>query len=233
MAVAISLFTHRRAWAGGWRSARPSSAADLIDRVTKGLDAASVEVPVGFKWFVDGLRNGSLGFGGEESAGSILPALQWICLDTHKDAIIPALLSAEITARVNRDPGELYRELERDFGAPVFKRVDAPASPAEKRILARCHPSKLIARALQVKKSRPSSRARPEMTRRSAAFKVIAENGWFAARPSGTEDIYKIYAESFRGTDHLQHILEQAETIVADALGAASKGDSGEMRSAG
>jgi phosphoglucomutase len=227
------LFQNRPEWAREVAVGKTVVSSRMIDLVTAKLGRRLYEVPVGFKWFVDGLHNGSLGFCGEESAGASFLRLDGSVWTTDKDAIIPALLSAEITARAGRDPGELYRELEREFGGPVFKRVDAPASPAEKRILAKLSPQQIDCATLAGEKIQTVLTRAPGNDAAIGGIKVIAENGWFAARPSGTEDIYKIYAESFRGTDHLQHILEQAETIVADALAAASKGNAEEMQSAG
>ena len=227
------LFQNRPEWAREVAVGKTVVSSRMIDLVTAKLGRRLYEVPVGFKWFVDGLHNGSLGFCGEESAGASFLRFNGSVWTTDKDAIVPALLSAEITARLNRDPGELYRELEREFGAPVFKRVDAPASLAEKRILAKLSPQQIDCASLAGEKIQTILTRAPGNNAAIGGIKVIAENGWFAARPSGTEDIYKIYAESFRGTDHLQRILEQAETIVADALAAASKGNAEEMRSAG
>jgi phosphoglucomutase len=227
------LFHNRPEWTREVAVGKTVVSSRMIDLVTAKLGRRLYEVPVGFKWFVDGLHNGSLGFCGEESAGASFLRFNGSVWTTDKDAIIPALLSAEITARLGRDPGELYCELEHEFGRPVFKRVDAPASPAEKRILAKLSAQQVDCASLAGEKIQTVLTHAPGNDAAIGGIKVIAENGWFAARPSGTEDIYKIYAESFRGTDHLQHILEQAETIVADALAAASKGNAEEMRSAG
>jgi phosphoglucomutase len=227
------LFQNRPEWAREVAVGKTVVSSRMIDLVTAKLGRRLYEVPVGFKWFVDGLHNGSLGFCGEESAGASFLRFNGSVWTTDKDAIIPALLSAEITARIGRDPGELYRELEHEFGGPVFKRIDAPASPAEKRILAKLSPQQIDCASLAGEKIQTVLTRAPGNDAAIGGIKVIAENGWFAARPSGTEDIYKIYAESFRGADHLQHILEQAETIVADALATASKGNAEEMQSAG
>lgn len=234
LSVAIRyLFQNRPKWTSEVAVGKTVVSSRMIDLVTAKLGRRLYEVPVGFKWFVDGLHNGSLGFCGEESAGASFLRFDGSVWTTDKDAIVPALLSAEITARSNRDPGELYSELEREFGGPVFKRVDAPASPAEKRILGKLSPQQIDCSNLAGEKILTVLTRAPGNDAPIGGIKVIAESGWFAARPSGTEDIYKIYAESFRGMDHLQHILEQAETIVADALGAASRDDAGRMRSAG
>ena len=234
LSVAIRyLFQNRPKWTSEVAVGKTVVSSRMIDLVTAKLGRRLYEVPVGFKWFVDGLHNGSLGFCGEESAGASFLRFDGSVWTTDKDGIVPALLSAEITARTSRDPGELYSELEREFGGPVFKRVDAPASPAEKRILGKLSPQQIDCSNLAGEKILTVLTRAPGNDAPIGGIKVIAESGWFAARPSGTEDIYKIYAESFRGMDHLQHILEQAETIVADALGAASRDDAGRMRSAG
>ena len=175
-------------------------------------------MPVGFKWFVDGLFDGSLGFGGEESAGASFLRRDGTVWTTDKDGIIPALLAAEITARAGRDPGEIYRELTREFGEPVYDRVEAPATPEQKRRLAALSPEQVKSTQLAGEPiQRVLSRA-PGNDAPIGGVKVVAEGGWFAARPSGTEEIYKIYAESFRGEDHLRRIVEEAQAIVDQAL---------------
>ena len=195
--------------------------SQMIDRVTAKLGRKLYEVPVGFKWFVDGLLDGSLGFGGEESAGASFVRLDGSVWTTDKDGIVPALLSAEITARMGRDPGEIYRELTREFGEPVYDRVEAPATPEQKEALERLSPEQVRFTDLAGEKIQTLLTHAPGNGAPIGGIKVIAESGWFAARPSGTEDIYKIYAESFRGADHLRRILEEAQTIVNDALAAA------------
>ncbi len=223
LSVAIFyLFQHRPKWRKEAAVGKTVVSSQMIDRVTAKLGRKLYEVPVGFKWFVDGLLDGSLGFGGEESAGASFVRLDGSVWTTDKDGIVPALLAAEITARMGRDPGEIYRELTREFGEPVYDRVEAPATPEQKERLAKLSPQQVqITEIWRAKKSRPSSPARRATAPPSAELKVVAESGWFAARPSGTEDIYKIYAESFRGADHLRRILEEAQTIVSDALAAA------------
>ena len=176
------------------------------------------EVPVGFKWFVDGLLDGSLGIGGEESAGAAFLRLDGSAWTTDKDGIVPALLSAEITARMGRDPGEIYRELEREFGASAYDRIDAPATPAQKQALAKLSPQQIKSAELAGEKIQAILTRAPGNDAPIGGLKVVAENGWFAARPSGTEDIYKIYAESFRGEDHLRRIQAEAQSIVSAAL---------------
>ena len=192
----------------------------MIDRVTAKLGRKLYEVPVGFKWFVDGLLDGSLGFGGEESAGASFVRLDGSVWTTDKDGIVPALLSAEITARMGRDPGEIYRELTREFGEPVYDRVEAPATPEQKQMLAKLSPQQIRSTELAGEKIQTILTHAPGNGAPIGGLKVIAESGWFAARPSGTEDIYKIYAESFRGADHLRRILAEAQAIVSAALAA-------------
>jgi phosphoglucomutase len=194
----------------------------MIDRVTAKLGRKLYEVPVGFKWFVDGLLDGSLGFGGEESAGAAFVRLDGSVWTTDKDGIVPALLAAEITARMGRDPGEIYEELTREFGEPVYDRVEAPATPAQKEMLERLSPQQILSAELAGEKIQTILTQAPGNGAPIGGLKVIAASGWFAARPSGTEDIYKIYAESFRGADHLRRILEEAQTIVNDAIAPAA-----------
>ena len=180
----------------------------MIDRVTARLGRKLYEVPVGFKWFVDGLLDGSLGFGGEESAGASFLRRDGTVWTTDKDGIVPALLSAEITARTGRDPGELYRELTRELGEPVADRIEAPATAEQKQKLAKLSPQQVHITELA---GEPIDRVLDSAPGNGApigGIKVIVASGWFAARPSGTEDIYKIYAESFRGEEHLRHPAE-------------------------
>ena len=190
----------------------------MIDRVTAKLGRKLFEVPVGFKWFVDGLLGGSLGFGGEESAGASFLRRDGSVWTTDKDGIVPALLAAEITARMGRDPSEIYRELTREFGDPAYDRVEAPATAEQKELLAKLAPGQLKISELAGEKIQTVLTNAPGNEAPIGGLKVVAESGWFAARPSGTEDIYKIYAESFRGADHLSRILAEAQTIVNDAL---------------
>lgn len=192
----------------------------MIDRVTTKLSRRLYEVPVGFKWFVNGLLDGSLGFGAEESAGASFIRMDGSVWTTDKDGIVSALLSAEITARMGRDPGEIYRELTREFGEPVYDRVDAPATPEQKRMLAQLSPQQIRSAELADEKLQTILTHAPGNDAPIGGLKVVAKSGWFAARPSGTEDIYKIYAESFRGADHLRRILAEAQTIVDAALAA-------------
>jgi phosphoglucomutase len=192
----------------------------MIDRVTAKLGRKLFEVPVGFKWFVDGLLDGSLGFAGEESAGSVFLRLDGTVWTTDKDGIVPCLLAAEITARTGHDPGKNYRKLTREFGDPVYDRVDAPATPEQKERLAKLSPQQVKLTELAGEKIKTILTHAPGNGAPIGGLKVVAESGWFAARPSGTENIYKIYAESFQGEDHLHRILEEAQTIINAALAA-------------
>ena len=221
LSVAIFyLFQHRPKWREEAAVGKTVVSSQMIDRVTAKLGRKLYEVPVGFKWFVDGLLDGSLGFGGEESAGASFVRLDGSVWTTDKDGIVPALLAAEITARMDRDPGEVYRELTREFGEPVYDRVEAPATPEQKEILGRLSPQQVRSTDLAGEKIQAILTRAPGNGAPIGGLKVVAESGWFAARPSGTEDIYKIYAESFRGADHLRRILEEAQAIVSDTLAA-------------
>ena len=179
-------------------------------------------MPVGFKWFVDGLLDGSLGFSGEESAGASFLRLDGSVWTTDKDGIISALLAAEITANMGRDPGEIYRDLSYEFGEPVYDRVEAAATQEQKEILEKLSASQVKQTDLAGEKIKTILTRAPGNDAPIGGLKVVAENGWFAARPSGTEEIYKIYAESFHGNDHLKRILEEAQTIVNDAIAPAA-----------
>jgi len=190
----------------------------MIDRVVVKLGRKLYEVPVGFKWFVDGLLDGSLAFAGEESAGASFVRLDGNVWTTDKDGIVPALLAAEITARMDRDPGELYRDLTREFGEPAYDRVEAPATPEQKEMLGKLSPQQVRSKDLAGEKIVAVLTRAPGDNAPIGGLKVVAENGWFAARPSGTENIYKIYGESFSGADHLRRIFEEAQQIVNDAL---------------
>jgi phosphoglucomutase len=196
----------------------------MIDRVTAKLGRKLHEVPVGFKWFVAGLLDGALGFGGEESAGATFLRQDGTVWTTDKDGIVPAMLAAEITARMGRDPGEIYGELAREFGESVFDRVDAPATPAQKKLLSELSPRQVQSTELAGEKIQSILTRAPGNDAPIGGLKVIANGGWFAARPSGTEDIYKIYAESFRGEDHLQRIVKEAQAMVDAALAAGTRG---------
>jgi phosphoglucomutase len=224
LAVAVYyLFQHRPKWPGAAAVGKTLVSSQLIDRVTAKIGRKLYEVPVGFKWFVNGLLDGSLGFGGEESAGAAFARLDGGVWTTDKDGIILALLAAEITARMGRDPGEIYRELTREFGEPVYERIDAPATPEQKAVLARLSPQQVQTKDLAGEGILAILTTAPGNGAPIEGLKVVAKSGWFAARPSGTENIYKIYAESFRGADHLKRIQEEAQTIVSEALAASPR----------
>jgi phosphoglucomutase len=193
----------------------------MIDRVAARLGRRLAEVPVGFKWFVDGLVDGSFGFGGEESAGASFLRHNGTAWTTDKDGIILDLLAAEITAKTGRDPAQHYAELESMFGQPVYERMDAPASPAQKAVLQNLSPAMVAATELAGEAITAKLTHAPANHAAIGGLKVVTENGWFAARPSGTENIYKIYAESFLGTEHLKRIQHEAQAIVTAALQAA------------
>ena len=219
LAVSIDyLFQNRPRWRADSGVGKTVVSSQMIDHVASKLGRRLYEVPVGFKWFVDGLVDGSLGFGGEESAGAAFLRQDGTVWTTDKDGIAPALLSAEITARTGRDPGEAYRELTRQFGAPCFERIDAAASPAQKKLLSQLTPDKVKSAELAGEKIQTILTRAPGNNAAIGGLKVIAEHGWFAARPSGTEDVYKIYAESYRDAAHLRRIQEEAQGIVSAAL---------------
>jgi phosphoglucomutase len=219
LAVAIFyLFQHRPKWGKESAIGKTVVSSRMIDHVAEKLGRTLYEVPVGFKWFVGGLLAGSLGFGGEESAGASFVRLDGTVWTTDKDGIVPALLAAEITARMGRDPGEIYHELTHEFGAPLYDRVEAPATSDQKKLLAKLSPRQVKLTELAGEKIRSVLTEAPGNGAPIGGVKVVSENGWFAARPSGTENVYKIYAESFRGADHLRRIQEEAQTIVSDAL---------------
>jgi phosphoglucomutase len=216
------LFQHRPKWSKDAMVGKTLVSSRMIDSVAAKLGRKLYEVPVGFKWFVDGLLDGALGFGGEESAGASFVRLDGGVWTTDKDGMVPALLSAEITARMGRDPGEIYRGLASEFGEPVYDRVEAPATPEQKQSLAKLSARQILSSELAGEKIQSILTRAPGNGAPIGGLKVITQSGWFAARPSGTEDIYKIYAESFRGADHLRRILGEAQTIVDTALGASS-----------
>jgi phosphoglucomutase len=219
LSVAIFyLFQHRPKWSKDAAVGKTLVSSQMIDYVTAKLGRKLHEVPVGFKWFVDGLLDGSLGFGGEESAGASFVRFDGSVWTTDKDGIIPALLSAEITARMGRDPGEIYREIADEFGNPLYDRVDAPATPAQKQRLSKLSPQQVSSVELAGEKILSILTRAPANDAPIGGLKVITKSGWFAARPSGTEDIYKIYAESFRDDNHLQQIVVEAQSIVDKAL---------------
>jgi len=194
--------------------------SSLLDRIAAHLDRPLVEVPVGFKWFVPGLLSGSLVFGGEESAGASFVRRNGATWTTDKDGILLGLLAAEMTAREGRDPGELYRSLEERFGSPAYERIDAPATPAQKQALQQLAPEHIKAEQLAGEAIVARLTHAPGNGAAVGGVKVVTDQGWFAARPSGTEDVYKIYAESFRGEDHLRQIQREAVAIVGAAFAA-------------
>ncbi|MBI3801019.1 MAG: alpha-D-glucose phosphate-specific phosphoglucomutase [Deltaproteobacteria bacterium] len=222
LAVAIAyLFHHRPSWPSQAAVGKTLVSSSMIDRVAANLGRSLVEVPVGFKWFVDGLLKGSLGFGGEESAGASFLRRDGTVWTTDKDGLILGLLAAEMLATTGRDPGELYRALTQEFGNPVYERIDAPATLEQKAILQNLSPQDIATAELAGEKVQAILTTAPGNGSPIGGLKVVAQNGWFAARPSGTEDAYKIYAESFLGTDHLRRIQEEAQSLIAQVLAAA------------
>jgi len=217
-AAVFYLFQHRPKWPRDAAVGKTVVSSAMIDRVAAKLGRKLYEVPVGFKWFVDGLLDGSLGFGGEESAGASFLRRNGGVWTTDKDGIVPALLAAEMTARTGRDPGEIYRELTGEFGEPVYDRVEVPATREQKTTLERLSAEQVRLADLAGEKIQTVLTHAPGNGASLGGLKVVAESGWFAARPSGTEDVYRIYAESFRGTDHLRQLLEEAQAVVDDAL---------------
>jgi phosphoglucomutase len=212
------LFANRPNWHHDVAVGKTVVSSSMIDRVSARLGRALYEVPVGFKWFVEGLLSERLGFAGEESAGCSFLDRKARVWSTDKDGIIPCLLSAEITARLGKDPGELYRELTRDLGDPVYERIDAPATPQQKAALEKLSPNDIHVRELAGQKVQQILSTAPGDGNPIGGIKVIAKDGWFAARPSGTEEVYKIYAESFLGADHLRRIEDEAQAVVSEAL---------------
>jgi phosphoglucomutase len=212
------LFRHRPQWNASVAVGKTVVSTALIDRVVRRLDRKLYEVPVGFKWFAEGLFDGSLGFGCEESAGASLLRRDGAVWTTDKDGLVPALLSAEITACEGRDPGELYDQLAGELGKPFANRIEAAATPAQKAKLAKLSPDQLHTDQLAGEKIEQVLDKAPGNGAAIGGIKVVAASGWFAARPSGTEAIYKIYAESFRNEEHLQSLLDEAQKIVDAAI---------------
>jgi phosphoglucomutase len=212
------LFTHRPGWAANVGIGKTLVSSSIIDRVAKGLNRTMLEVPVGFKWFVDGLIDGTLGFVGEESAGATFLRRNGQVWTTDKDGLIPGLLSAEMTARTGKDPGELYAELTSKYGDPTYQRIDAAATKDEKAKLAKLSPQQVTAKELAGEPITAILTEAPGNNASIGGLKVSTENGWFAARPSGTEDVYKIYAESFQGDSHLKQIQTEAKALVTAAI---------------
>jgi phosphoglucomutase len=227
LAVAISyLFENRPNWPRNAAVGKTVVSSSMIDRVTAKLARRLVEVPVGFKWFVDGLRDGSLGFGGEESAGASFLRMDGSVWTTDKDGIILGLLAAEMTAKTGRDPGELYTRITHEFGAPVYERIDAAATPRQKAVLAKLSPEQVEATELAGEEITAKLTTAPGNGAAIGGLKVVTKSGWFAARPSGTEEVYKIYAESFRNIEHLRLIQQEAQALVNRVFERASKGAS-------
>ncbi|SHJ33807.1 phosphoglucomutase [Desulfatibacillum alkenivorans DSM 16219] len=215
------LFANRPGWKASAGIGKTLVSSSMLDRVAQALDRPICEVPVGFKWFTDGLISGDFGFAGEESAGASFSRLDGSVWTTDKDGFIMDLLAAEITAKTGSDPGQIYKDLEDKFGSPIYSRVDAPASAEQKNVLKGLTPdmvegSELAGEAIEAKLTNA-----PGNGAAIGGLKVVAKNGWFAARPSGTEDIYKIYMESFKGENHLKRIREEAQAMVAKAFKAA------------
>ena len=219
LSVAIDyLFQHRPEWSKDAAVGKTLVSSQMIDCVSTGIGRKVLEVPVGFKWFAQGLQDGSLGFGGEESAGASFLRRDGRVWTTDKDGLAPALLSAEIIARTGRDPGECYRQLTQKYGEPVADRIQAVANAEQKAKLSKLSPEQVTSTALAGEKITAVLTKAPGNNASIGGLKVVTENGWFAARPSGTEDIYKIYGESFKGETHLRDILNEAQTIVDAAL---------------
>jgi len=216
LAAAISyLFANRAGWRTSAGVGKTMVSSSLIDRVAVMLGRPLMEVPVGFKWFVDGLLDGSLGFGGEESAGASFLRRDGTVWSTDKDGLIMGLLAAEMLARTGKDPGEIYEGLTEQFGAPVYERIDAPATPELKAALARLSPQQVRAKELAGDAIEAMLTAAPSNNAPLGGLKVVTARGWFAARPSGTENVYKIYAESFAGAEHLRRIQQEARDLIA------------------
>ncbi len=219
LAVAISyLFAHRKQWPASAGVGKTVVSSSMIDRVTAQLGRTLFEVPVGFKWFVDGLLNGSLGFTGEESAGASFLRRDGTVWTTDKDGIILGLLAAEMTVVTGRDPGELYRQLTTELGDPAYQRIDSPATPEQKAVLLALSPQQVSAKELGGDPIVSTITAAPGNSAPIGGLKISTRDSWFAIRPSGTEDVYKLYAESFKGETHLQQVISQAQEIVATLL---------------
>jgi len=219
LAAAIAyLFTHRPDWSAGAAVGKTVVSSTIIDRVTRRTGRRLFEVPVGFKWFVPGLSDGSLGFGGEESAGASFLRRDGSVWTTDKDGIIMDLLAAEMLAVTGRDPSELYADLARELGAPAYERIDAPATREQKAALLELSPADIRATVLAGDPIESTLTSAPANGAPIGGLKVITAQGWFAARPSGTEDVYKLYAESFRGPEHLARIQAEAQELIGAAL---------------
>jgi phosphoglucomutase len=222
LATAIDyLYRNRSGWGQGAGVGKTMVSSSIIDRVTADLGRTLVEVPVGFKWFVPGLIDGSVAFGGEESAGASFLRQDGTVWTTDKDGILLALLASEITARTGETPSQRYRALTARLGDPTYARIDAPATPAQKAALGRLSPDQVTAEELAGEPIRERLTAAPGSGAPLGGLKVVTDSGWFAARPSGTEDVYKLYAESFQGPEHLAQIQREAQQIVDAALAGA------------
>jgi phosphoglucomutase len=219
LAVAINyLFSNRPQWGSSVGIGKTLVSSSMIDRVAKSLGRNLIEVPVGFKWFVDGLKEGSVGFAGEESAGASFLRKDGSVWSTDKDGIILDLLAAEICATTGKDPGQHYAELEANFGSPIYERLDAAASKTQKDKLSKLSPEQVLASELAGETILQKLTQAPGNNAAIGGLKVTTENGWFAARPSGTEDVYKIYAESFLGQEHLKTLQAEAKELVDKAM---------------
>jgi phosphoglucomutase len=222
LVAAVSyLFAHRPSWRADAAVGKTLVSSSLIDRAAARLGRRVVEVPVGFKWFVPGLLDGSLGFGGEESAGASFLRRDGTVWTTDKDGIVMDLLAAELTARTGRDPSTMYADLTRELGAPVYERVDAPATRAQQAALLKLSPQDIQATHLAGDPIEALLITAPGNGQSIGGLKVVTAHGWFAARPSGTEPVYKLYAESFRGREHLDRIQEEAKALIARTLSGA------------
>jgi phosphoglucomutase len=218
------LYQNRPQWRTDLGVGKTLVSSSMMDRVAKHLGRRLVEVPVGFKYFVDGLLQGTLGFAGEESAGASFLRMDGLAWSTDKDGIILGLLAAEILAKTGQTPSQHYRALEARFGASVYARIDAEASHAQKKVLANLTPEMVTASSLAGEPILAKLTRAPGNNEPIGGLKVVTENAWFAARPSGTEDVYKIYAESFKGPEHLERVLEEARALVGEAFRQAGVG---------
>ncbi len=220
LSAAVAYIYRNRDWRKDVAVGKTLVSTSMLDRVAADLGRRLLEVPVGFKWFVSGLVDGTLGFGGEESAGASFLRRDGTVWSTDKDGLIACLLAAELAAKTGHDPAAAYSQLTARFGAPAYRRIDAPATPEQKAVLARLSPTQVRATQLAGEPITAVLTRAPGNDAPIGGVKVATEHGWFAARPSGTENVYKIYAESFRGPDHLEAIIGEAQTVVADALAA-------------
>jgi phosphoglucomutase len=221
LSAAVAYLYRNRSWGVDVAVGKTLVSTSMLDRVATDLGRRLLEVPVGFKWFVPGLVDGTLGFGGEESAGASFLRRDGTVWTTDKDGLIACLLAAELTAKSGHNPAAAYGDLTARFGAPAYRRIDAPATPAQKAILARLSPAQVGAASVAGEPVTAILTRAPGNDAPIGGVKVTTEHGWFAARPSGTENVYKVYAESFLGEDHLDKIIEEAQAVVAQALASA------------